>query len=224
MFSKFNFFLLLLSAVSFGRSLSERRISTTVEMHHSLGPESDPFTYRGNITILTLNFGVFSANQVPLTTTELEKLGELAKGNDFYRMQATVVYPNGMKQNFLTFSKACGLLQSDLNDVLWITLDPSGFITAITHASSSGSVDCRTDGQIEAQTQEFTTDVIVKHAEVAPMPDTASFIEKLEREREARERGEFRDDRGFIAKYWMYFVPVLLLIILSGATHQEAPK
>lgn len=32
-------------------------------------------------------------------------------------------------------------------------------------------------------------------------PDTASYIQKLEREREAREKGEFKDNRSFFAKY-----------------------
>lgn len=32
-------------------------------------------------------------------------------------------------------------------------------------------------------------------------PDTASYIQKLEREREAREKGELKDNRSFLAKY-----------------------
>lgn len=32
-------------------------------------------------------------------------------------------------------------------------------------------------------------------------PDTATYIQKLEREREAREKGELKDNRSFLAKY-----------------------
>lgn len=32
-------------------------------------------------------------------------------------------------------------------------------------------------------------------------PDTASYIQKLEKEKEARERGEVKDNRSFLAKY-----------------------
>ncbi|XP_017468751.1 PREDICTED: ER membrane protein complex subunit 10-like [Rhagoletis zephyria] len=59
---------------------------------------------------------------------------------------------------------------------------------------------------------------------MAPIPDTTSFIQKMEMEREARERGEIRDNRGFFAKYWMYIVPVVLLLFISGATNQDASK
>ena len=32
-------------------------------------------------------------------------------------------------------------------------------------------------------------------------PDTATYIQKVEREREAKERGEVKDNRSFLAKY-----------------------
>ena len=32
-------------------------------------------------------------------------------------------------------------------------------------------------------------------------PDTASYVQKLEREKEAKERGEVKDNRSFLAKY-----------------------
>lgn len=32
-------------------------------------------------------------------------------------------------------------------------------------------------------------------------PDTASYIQKIEREKEAQERGEVKDNRSFLAKY-----------------------
>jgi hypothetical protein len=32
-------------------------------------------------------------------------------------------------------------------------------------------------------------------------PDTSAFIQKMEKEKEARERGETKDTRSFLAKY-----------------------
>ncbi|KAG8327049.1 ER membrane protein complex subunit 10 [Homalodisca vitripennis] len=53
-------------------------------------------------------------------------------------------------------------------------------------------------------------------------PDTAAYIQKLEREREARERGDVKDNRSFLAKYWIYIVPVVIFAVLSGASTPEA--
>lgn len=135
------------------------------------------------------------------------------------------------------------MAKSQLTDVLWVSLDHAGSVTAITQSVNNGNTDnCRdlTTRDFEVL-DEFNTDVYVKPMENAPIPDTASFIQKLEREREARERGETKDNRGFFAKYvrcwmfvyfiylksifqfqWMYIVPVAILILISGATNPEA--
>lgn len=44
----------------------------------------------------------------------------------------------------------------------------------------------------------------------------------MERDREARDRGEVKDNRGFLAKYWMYIVPVVILVFLTSAGAPEA--
>lgn len=44
----------------------------------------------------------------------------------------------------------------------------------------------------------------------------------MEREREAHDRGEVKDTRGFLAKYWMYIVPVVILALLTGGANPEA--
>lgn len=58
-------------------------------------------------------------------------------------------------------------------------------------------------GDVDAL-DEFNTDVVIRTYEAAPIPDTASFIQKMERERESREKGEVKDNRGFFAKYVSY--------------------
>lgn len=55
-------------------------------------------------------------------------------------------------------------------------------------------------------------------------PDTASFVQKVEREREARDRGEVKDNRGFLAKYWMYIVPVVILVFLTSAAGPDGAQ
>lgn len=52
----------------------------------------------------------------------------------------------------------------------------------------------------------WTTNVVVRYPDGGPIPDTATYIQKLEREREARERGETKDNRSFLAKYVRIFL------------------
>lgn len=54
-------------------------------------------------------------------------------------------------------------------------------------------------------TNMWTTNVVVRYPDGGPIPDTAMYIQKLEREREAREKGETKDNRSFLAKYVSMF-------------------
>jgi hypothetical protein len=44
-------------------------------------------------------------------------------------------------------------------------------------------------------------------------PDTTSYLQRLEEERKVRQQGATQDNRSFLQKYWMYFVPVILFVV-----------
>ncbi|XP_023307263.2 ER membrane protein complex subunit 10 [Lucilia cuprina] len=198
----------------------------SIELQHALNPnEQDNFSYRGNISVPSLNSGLFNIAQNVLTKKDLDNLRAISVSDGFYRLKAVVEYPNGLKRTFFTANKACNLLSSQLNDELWISIDANGYVNALSLSTSDGDfTDCSTLDFSNLSITEFNTEVLIKHTELAPIPDTASFIQKIEREREARERGENKDNRGFFAKYWMYIVPVVLLVFISGATNPEQQK
>ncbi|XP_065359656.1 ER membrane protein complex subunit 10 [Calliphora vicina] len=197
-----------------------------IELKHALNPnELDNFVYRANISVPSLNSGLFNIAQEVLTKNDLDNLKSLSVSDGFYRLKAVVEYPNGSKRTFLTANKACNLLNSQLSDELWLSIDANGYVNALSLSTSEGDfTDCTMLDFSNMAITEFNTDVLIKHTELAPIPDTASFIQKIEREREARERGENKDNRGFFAKYWMYIVPVVLLVFISGATNPEQQK
>lgn len=131
---------------------------------------------------------------------------------------------DGQKYTYLTSSKACSLLKSHLVDTIWISIDHAGFVLGISQTiPSSRYGECSEVSQYDLDAlDEFNTDVYVKHIEVAPVPDTATFIQKMEIERQSRERGDLKDNRGFFAKYWMYIVPVAILVLISSVTNPES--
>ena len=89
----------------------------------------------------------------------------------------------------------CHLLGTDLEDILTIWLDSAGEPVSVTEVSPG---PCSVT---EPTTAIWTTSIQIKYPDGGPVPDTASYIYKLEREKEARERGETKDNRSFIAKY-----------------------
>uniref|UniRef100_A0A1B6BYU0 ER membrane protein complex subunit 10 n=1 Tax=Clastoptera arizonana TaxID=38151 RepID=A0A1B6BYU0_9HEMI len=144
----------------------------------------------------------------------------LSDQDGIYQLKAVVKTTKGREVSFLTFVKACLLLESELNDSLTMSIDQSGAVIAVT-LSSTTSV-CENRHVDPADLVDFNTNVIFRNIEQGPMPDTASYIQKIEREREAREHGETKDNRSFLSKYWMYIVPVVIVVVLSGASNPEA--
>lgn len=94
----------------------------------------------------------------------------------------------------------CYLLGSDLEDIVTVWLDTAAEPIAVS-ISSLGP--CTLDNPF---TNMWTTNVVVRYPDGGPIPDTAMYIQKLEREREARERGETKDNRSFLAKYVSIFL------------------
>ena len=46
----------------------------------------------------------------------------------------------------------------------------------------------------------FKSKVLVQPMEMGPQPDTAAFVQRMEQEKLAKERGETKDNRSFFAK------------------------
>ncbi|CAG2054484.1 unnamed protein product [Timema podura] len=93
----------------------------------------------------------------------------------------------------------CALVESQMSDVVTLSLSQDNNIIAVSLStqpiSGCGSlVD-------QHQLKTFNTTVVFRHMETGPVPDTATYVQKLEREREARERGDTKDNRSFLAKY-----------------------
>ncbi|CAG9797250.1 unnamed protein product [Chironomus riparius] len=193
-----------------------------VQLYHSLDANDvTGFTSRGNITIISINLGDIVVNQKELNSKERDVLKRLAKDKKLYRLKAEVVGSDGVKTTFLSSLKACHLIQSALHDFITINFDHNNAVLGVNIKAVSldeTSDDCDNLGLDNFN--EFSTVVNLKNIEAAPIPDTQGFIQKLEREKEMRDKGEI-DNRSFIQKYWMYIVPAVILLLVSGVTNTE---
>lgn len=187
-----------------------------LRLWHALNDEPEPvFTERGNVTVSSIRNGVSVVGQNGLLPHEITAMKTLAANDSKYRLKAVARTSSGSEMTFLTSVPACYLLGSDLEDVITIWLDSAAEPIAVT-LSSPGPC-----GIEKPFTNMWTMNVIVKYPDGGPVPDTATYIQKLESEREARERGETKDNRSFFMKYWMYIVPAVIFIFLSSATNPE---
>ncbi|XP_034239956.1 ER membrane protein complex subunit 10 isoform X2 [Thrips palmi] len=190
-----------------------------VRLRHYLSDDGNPED-RGNLTIQSIRTGSVALSQAIIKPHHLTRLKALAKNDQLYRMQATVVTSSNKVVEFLTFMKACALVESGFSDVLTVNLDHSGGVIAIS-ASAPYGICQGAPIPPDEKLRFFNTTIVVRHMDNGPVPDTATYIQKMERERDARERGDQKDNRSFIAKYWMYIVPLLIFVLLSSAGQPE---
>lgn len=54
------------------------------------------------------------------------------------------------------------------------------------------------------------------------VPDTQTFVKRIEQEKSDEAAGKGKDNRSFIAKYWMYIVPVFLVLMLGSQAEPPA--
>lgn len=189
-----------------------------IRLEHSFSNLPDAqFTVRGNASV---HDGATSVTNLALSVEEKNKLQVLAREDKFYRLRAVVENSDGTETTFLSSIKACMLVQSNLNDYLSMTLDHSNNVVGISIGVQK-SVPCQGADVGLEKLSKFNTKIYVMPISVGPIPDTASYIQKLEREREAKERGDVKDNRSFLAKYWMYIVPVVIIMVLSSAANPD---
>jgi len=198
-----------------------------LKLHLSYGigysMEEVEFKPRGSITVRNFKGPKYTVQQEKIPVEELKKLEEMARQDAYYFLSVSIKYPSGEK-TFSTFAPVKSVVDSGLSDVVSIHLVPSGEIFSISYSMSVNNFMSQQNGirhQVP-RSQQYNTTVLVHSGENGPVPDTAPYLEKLEMEKLARERGdEGRDNRSFLAKYWMYIVPVALLVLLSGASNPE---
>jgi len=196
----------------------------SVQISHYFGaddPSDAAYTPRGTVVIRSFKGPRFTTTQKDLAENDLAEIKSLAKSDGYYFLKASVKTVSGDKI-FKSFAKAQSLLQSGLSDIIRIHVSPNGEIVAISYALARCDALQHVQETMKPMPLRFNSTVFVHHGEIGPQPDTAPYLEKLEHERLAKERGEIPfDNRSFLAKYWMYIVPIAVMVLLSGASNPE---
>ncbi|CAB3397209.1 unnamed protein product [Caenorhabditis bovis] len=146
-------------------------------------------------------------------------------------------------EEFLSTNDPCLFLQSNLFHLFWVSInqhaeklqsltvfpDSVAFKTSDISLQSfnpKATCDERTVG-IEPSLENRIGDgklkgvVHVNSRSILPHPDTAAFVARIEKEKKARQHGADADNRSFLAKYWMYIVPVVIFAFISNAVNPE---
>ncbi|XP_041366161.1 ER membrane protein complex subunit 10-like [Gigantopelta aegis] len=198
--------------------------SRALTVEHSLDADShSSYTKRGTIFVQSLkgNKAKFTQNS-GLSSDQKKELKDLASSDGLYRIRVAVRDSDKQtpdKNYVSTFTKACYIYESALNDQLTVNFDPAGEILGISISTSANS--CVGAEVTSANLSNWKTMVEVFQTVSGPTPDTQSYIDKLKREDAEKTKGQQGDNRSFFGKYWMYIVPfVIIMMVMSSAEPQ----
>nr|AQS22612.1 ER membrane protein complex subunit 10 [Pseudodiaptomus poplesia] len=144
----------------------------------------------------------------------LNELRELCDRDQLYLLK---VISEGSGFEHRTFGSACRLLEANLVDFLHLHLDWRGNLAAVNLIVAPPSVS----KDEVADEKTFRTKVITNAMENGPAPDTAAYIQRVEEEKVRSKTGEGGDNRSFLAKYWMYIVPVFIFMVINSAASPD---
>lgn len=202
-------------------SLPLKKESITIELEHSFGPDTE-FVKRGSILVrpktdIRSAQALFVSHR-DLSDREVEQLTNSAAKGELYLLRAKLKNKDGTFSKVTqTLVKSCSLLGSNLQDTITVNLSPlNDFISVNIHTTDS---ECELDTQAEIP-RKFNTTLVVDSGEVGPVPDTASYIRRLEEERQHKLREGKEENKSFFAKYWMYIVPAMVILMMFSGPDQ----
>lgn len=201
------FTLLLMPIQGEEAGVEEAQGSVSLKMEHSFD-NGKTFSARGSINIASLRSGSVTVQQNDLSSGEKSALQKLCQNDGLYLVRAVA---NVGETSHKSAVHACSLVDSGLADLWTIQLDWRYKIVSI-HLSTQSLANRL---PLESVTS-FKSKTLVQHMESGPAPDTASFIQRMEEEKLAKQRGDNKDNRSFFAKYWMYIIPFVLVLFMSG--------
>lgn len=143
------------------------------------------FTRRGVIDVHSTKAGSASyTDEYTLTASDRNRLKSMAENDDMYRIrigrwtedEKSVVY-------VYTFIKACALYESKLSEILTLHFDQSDVLISASVSAPIPYCSFRYSSISPHDINEFNTTVIIQQTVNGPVPDTQSYIQKIEQEK-----------------------------------------
>ncbi|CAH8533310.1 unnamed protein product [Heterobilharzia americana] len=146
------------------------------------------------------------------TTTEQQQFLESARAGKLYSIRVLLAHDEYIESSI----PACQIVASRMKLKLTLSVNDVGIPIAI-HLSTP-KYDCPSDIPVDqVNLPDLSISLEIQKPKLGSSPETAKYLERLEKQREEMARAEQGDNRSFFAKYWTYIVPAVFLFILFSS-------
>ncbi|XP_057315053.1 ER membrane protein complex subunit 10-like [Hydractinia symbiolongicarpus] len=194
-------------------------------LQHAFGP-NDQFSSRGEVVFKSSKGTAVFKDKIELSRSDLEKLEKLVKEDGLYFIRSPTKIGGALENNdtsyVSTFVRACYLYGSGLQETITVAVDYSGNVIGLNIVSPRS--ECKIDDFDGFEGAMFNSTVLVQQQVAGAVPDTQTFVKRIEQEKSDEAAGKGKDNRSFIAKYWMYIVPVFLVLMLGSQAEPPAEE
>jgi len=195
---------------------------------------NDENTDENRYTLSSSNVAVFST-QIESNDFDTETLEQLLTFKNKENNQAHTLYrlrlckkghPVGLKTCFTsTFTYLKYVVDSNMKINLTIYTGINNFINSISIKTSPIFKNIDSDSTKKLKKSDFPNHldlfVSIQNIKTAVGPDTESYLEKVKKEMEQKEKSAQGGNESFLSKYWIYIVPVMIVMFLMNLANPE---
>jgi hypothetical protein len=123
-----------------------------------------------------------------------------------------------------TFTYLKNVIDSNMRINLTIYTGINNFINSISIKSSptlKGDKDSSKSLKKNDLPNHLNMFVYIQNIKTAVGPDTESYLEKVKKEMEQKEKSAQGGNESFLSKYWIYIVPVMIVMFLMNLANPE---
>lgn len=195
-----------------------------LDLYHKLGSGQE-FKLRGSILVKPKSEyrparASFTQHN-ELSNSDLETLKKSTDQGDTYYLKTVSRRKDDQKplKTTQTIVKSCSMYGSNLADIITINLSPTNDFISVNLITADQ--ECQGDFPTELS-NKFNTTLLVESGSIGPQPDTATYIKRLEEERQNKLKEGKQDNRSFFGKYWIYIVPAVIVLMMFSGPEQGA--
>jgi hypothetical protein len=140
--------------------------------------------------------------------------------NSLYRLRLCKKFPQAQTKTCFatTFTYLKKLIDSDFKISLAIHQNSNNRPISLSVKTS----DSRAASKSKKQFDHLSVLASVQSLRTGQQPDTESYLEKVRKETEQRERSDQGENQSFFSKYWIYIVPFVVIMFLANILNPEA--